>query len=331
MLRQGREFLTVTPEVQASLAEPTPIIVTKANIKSRVHPAGVPRLYRPQALLAGRPASGETAHCCGLFTANAYDSPVAAVPFLRRKAEAVLSHAALDPSSYMGRALNNVLETYPRDELFQIDLDTLKAFASDILTLSERPRIRALARLRDRFDRFDFDLGVHPKRTAMILGSHQQVGMFLAQTYAGTPRRPHIRPIPTAPSHVRILSLAGASMARTPDVPRSALESGIAAIVHNWADELRAAGASSDHPGVTVGTIPRRLPDRAIARPMAPRPLADIAVLEGLEVEGGRAVRVAPHKGSVNLASLKLYTRNAPLALLSPRGCRSSELRLRSR
>ncbi|MBV8439916.1 MAG: NAD-glutamate dehydrogenase, partial [Hyphomicrobiales bacterium] len=42
---------------------------------------------------------------------------------------------------------------------------------------------------------------------------------------------------------------------------------------------------------------------------------ADIAIIEGLEVEGGRAVRVAPREGSVNLASLKLYTRSVPLSL----------------
>ena len=182
VLRQGREFLNVTPEVRAFLAEPTPLIVTKANIKSRVHRrvhmdyVGL-KLFSPE----GQP-QGEL-RIVGLFTANAYDSPVAAVPYLRRKAEAVLSHTALDPASYMGRALRNVLETYPRDELFQIDVDTLNAFVSDILTLSERPRIRALAR-RDRFNRFVSILVYVPKdRYDSII--RQKVGTFLAQTYAG--------------------------------------------------------------------------------------------------------------------------------------------------
>ncbi len=46
-----------------------------------------------------------------------------------------------------------MLETYPRDELFQIDEDTLYQFALDVLQLDERPRVRVLPR-HDRFDRF---------------------------------------------------------------------------------------------------------------------------------------------------------------------------------
>ncbi len=312
VLRQGREFLTVTPEVRAFLAEPTPIIVTKANIKSRVHR----RVYMDYVGLKLFSQDGQLQgelRIVGLFTANAYDSPVAAVPFLRRKAEAVLRHAALDPSSYMGRVLKNILETYPRDELFQIDIDTLNAFASDILTLSERPRIRALAR-RDRFNRFVSILVYIPK-DRYDSAIRQQVGMFLAQTYAGrfSAAYPAYPDGPLARTHFII----GRDVGETPDVPRSVLESGIAAIVRNWADELRAAAASasSDHLGVTAERYLDAFGPGYRAAYGASTALADIAIIEGLEVEGGRAVRVAPRDGSVNLASLKLYTRSVPLSL----------------
>ena len=65
----------------------------------------------------------------------------------------MLTRAGFDPQTHSGKALVNVLETYPRDELFQIDEDTLYHFALSILQLEERPRVRVLAR-RDRFDRF---------------------------------------------------------------------------------------------------------------------------------------------------------------------------------
>ena len=209
VLRQGREFLNVTPEVRAFLAEPTPLIVTKANIKSRVHRrvhmdyVGL-KLFSPE----GQP-QGEL-RIVGLFTANAYDSPVAAVPYLRRKAEAVLSNAALDPASYMGRALKNVLETYPRDELFQIDVETLNAFASDILTLSERPRIRALAR-RDRFNRF-VSILVYVPKDRYISSSVRKSGCFSHEPMLAACRRP-IRPIPMAPLRGPI-SLSAEMLAR---------------------------------------------------------------------------------------------------------------------
>jgi hypothetical protein len=80
----------------------------------------------------------------GLFTSDAYTSTTNEVPYLRRKVGNVVTRARFDPASHAGRALLNVLENYPRDELFQIDENTLYHFALDIMALSERPRIRAL-------------------------------------------------------------------------------------------------------------------------------------------------------------------------------------------
>ena len=89
----------------------------------------------------------------GLFTSTVYIRSIRSIPYLRRKVDAVLTRAGFNPETHSGKALVNVLETYPRDELFQIDEDTLYHFALSILQLDERPRVRVLAR-RDRFDRF---------------------------------------------------------------------------------------------------------------------------------------------------------------------------------
>ena len=89
----------------------------------------------------------------GLFTSTAYTRPARSIPYLRRKLAAVEQRAGFDPNSHSGKALANVIEQYPRDELFQIDEETLYNFALSILQLEEHPRVRVLAR-RDRFDRF---------------------------------------------------------------------------------------------------------------------------------------------------------------------------------
>ncbi|MBV9112422.1 MAG: NAD-glutamate dehydrogenase [Hyphomicrobiales bacterium] len=313
VLRQGKEFVNVTPEVRTFLAEPTPVIVTKANIKSRVHRrvhmdyVGL-KLYSPEGVCQGE------LRIVGLFTANAYDSPVAAVPYLRRKAEAVLARAALDPSSYAGRALKNVLEIYPRDELFQIDVETLYHFVSEILTLSERPRIRALARL-DRFNRFVSILVFIPK-DRYDSAIRQKVGAFLAHLYAGrlSAAYPAYPDGPLARTHF----IVGRDGGETPDVPRASLEAGIAAIVRNWVDELRSAtiGLTPDHPG--AGALERYLEAFGPAYRAAygaEAALNDIAIVEGLGEEGARAVRLIPHVGDDYLASLKLYTRGRSVSL----------------
>ncbi|MCP6330156.1 NAD-glutamate dehydrogenase, partial [Klebsiella pneumoniae] len=62
-------------------------------------------------------------------------------------------HFGFDPNSHSGRILQNTLEAYPRDDLFQIETDLLIRFIEQIMELSDRPRVRVLARI-DRFDRF---------------------------------------------------------------------------------------------------------------------------------------------------------------------------------
>ena len=148
--RQG--WSSITPQLRAFFDEPKTLIVTKANAKSRVHRRvyldyiGVKRFDDD-----GNP-SGEF-RIVGLFTSTVYIRSIRSIPFLRRKVDAVLTRAGFNPETHSGKALVNVLETYPRDELFQIDEDTLYHFALSILQLEERPRVRVLAR-RDRFDRF---------------------------------------------------------------------------------------------------------------------------------------------------------------------------------
>ena len=56
----------------------------------------------------------------GLFTSMALATPHSEVPIIRRKVAEVMRRSGLPPSSHAGKALMNALDSYPRDELFQI-------------------------------------------------------------------------------------------------------------------------------------------------------------------------------------------------------------------
>ncbi len=82
----------------------------------------------------------------GLYTSTAYTSAAAEVPLLRSKVQKVKDHFGFDPASHSGRMLDNTLESYPRDDLFQIDTTLLASFAEQINDLADRPaRARAAA------------------------------------------------------------------------------------------------------------------------------------------------------------------------------------------
>ena len=236
VLRRGRAELQMTPEILAFLKEPQTLIITKANVKSLVH-RRVHMDYVGVKLFddAGR-VSGEL-RIVGLLTAAAYNDPVASVPYIRRKAEYVIEKTDFAKGSYSARALANVLESYPRDELFQIARKQLLGFARDIMALSDRPRIRALARV-DRFDRF-VSILVYVPKDRYDSEVRRKIGAWLAQTYAGrvSAAYPSYPEGPLARTHFII----GRDEGRTPEVERTTLETGIAAIVRTWADQLREA------------------------------------------------------------------------------------------
>ena len=129
--------------------------------------------------------------------------------------------AGFDPASHSGKALANVLEHYPRDELFQIHDDTLYSFALAILQLDERPRVRVLAR-RDRFDRFVSVL-VYVPRERYDSHIRAKIGAYLASVFIGRVSAfyPFFRqegPL------VRVYFIIGRSGGTTPVVERATLE-----------------------------------------------------------------------------------------------------------
>ena len=237
VLKRGNELLEITPEIMAFLKEPHLLIIAKANVHARVHRRvyldyiGVKRFDRPGNLI------GEH-RIVGLFTSTAYTRAAHSIPYLRRKIAAVEARAGFDSSGHSGKALANVLEQYPRDELFQIDEDTLYSFALAILQLEERPRVRVLAR-RDRFDRFASALVFVPRER---YDSHvrAKIGEYLARAFIGRvsafyPFFPGEGPL------VRVHFIIGRSGGATPEVDRGTLEREVTAIIRTWSDGLSRA------------------------------------------------------------------------------------------
>jgi glutamate dehydrogenase len=237
VLKRGDDLLEITPEIMAFLKEPRPLIIAKANIHARVHR----RAYLDYIGVKRFDASGNLIgehRIVGLFTSTAYTRAAHSIPYLRRKIAAVEARAGFDPSSHSGKALANVLEQYPRDELFQIDEDTLYRFALAILQLDERPRVRVLAR-RDRFDRFVSALVFVP-RERFDSDIRAKIGAYLASAFIGRvsafyPFFPGEGPL------VRVHFIIGRSGGPTPEIYRATLEREVAAIIRTWSDGLSRA------------------------------------------------------------------------------------------
>ncbi|MFL6028161.1 MAG: NAD-glutamate dehydrogenase domain-containing protein, partial [Friedmanniella sp.] len=121
------------------------MIITKDNFRSRVHrPAYLDYVGLRTFDEDGR-VVGER-RFLGLFSSSAYSESVARVPVLRQKATAVLQLTGYDEHSHGGKAVIDVLETYPRDELFQTPVGELAATVEKIAHLKERRQVRMFVR-----------------------------------------------------------------------------------------------------------------------------------------------------------------------------------------
>ena len=314
VLRRGTELVAVTPEVAAFLKEPVALIITKANVKSRVHRrahmdyVGV-KLFDEKGHLSGE------LRIIGLFTSSAYNTTARSIPYIRHKVARVFQRAGFADDSYSGRGLGHVMESYPRDELFQIDEDTLLKFSLDILQLSERPRIRALARV-DKFDRFVSVLVYIPK-DRYDSAIRRKVGEYLAQIYQGRLSAAY----PAYPDGLlaRTHFIVGRDEGKTPDVSRDELEAAIGQIVRTWADGLKEVLQSSKDAAAAATLYTRYGEAFSAAYREAFNPadsLADIARIERLTADRPRSVDFYRRDGeAATRASLKVFARGAPSPL----------------
>ncbi|PYE87989.1 glutamate dehydrogenase (NAD) [Phyllobacterium leguminum] len=315
VLRRHGAGTTATSETFAFLDGPEAVIVTKANTRARVHRRGYLDYVGVKLFDKSGDVTGEL-RFVGLFTSTAYTRSVMKIPYLRPKVDAVIKRLGFNPQDHSGKALINVLEDYPRDELFQVDIETLEANAERILALGERPRIRVLPRI-DPFGRFVSVLVYVPRdRYDSIV--REKVRQYLLRVYDGQGVDYH----PSFPegSLARIHFIVWRDDGATPEVTREALEAEIRAIVRTWEDAVQEAAESFEGPaipgGASIVALASGFPDsyRDSFRPE--EALVDAGRIATLSPENPLYVDFYKHPGDgPDTVSLKIYHYGAALAL----------------
>jgi glutamate dehydrogenase len=311
--------LTLTPRAVEALRDPNTLIITKTNSRSRVHR----RSTMDYVVVKRHGADGELAggiQIVGLFTSSVYVSSTRRIPYLRRKVANVVARSALDPTSHSGRALANLLETYPRDELFQIDEDTLLKSALTILQLNERPRVRVLPR-RDAFERFVSVL-VYVPRDRYDAAACAAIGDELATAFNG--KLASFVPFFLEEPMVRVQFMIARRDRNGRPVelahpPRRQLEAAVTQLVKTWADELSDALEQAHDPvharflfsmyATAFSPAYREAFDAEVA-------VDDIAAIESLSSEVPLSVDFQPaESGYRSGASLKVWSFGRPIPL----------------
>ncbi|WP_435131773.1 NAD-glutamate dehydrogenase [Actinacidiphila sp. bgisy144] len=128
------------------------LVLTKANSRSTVHRPSYLDYIGVKKFDAEGNVIGER-RFLGLFSSSAYTESVRRVPVVRRKVQEVLESSGYQAGSHDGRDLLQILETYPRDELFQTGVEELRSTVTSVLYLQERRKLRLYLR-QDEYGRY---------------------------------------------------------------------------------------------------------------------------------------------------------------------------------
>ena len=231
---RNAKAIELTPEMRRLTRSRDWLILTKANSRSTIHrPAfldyvGV-KVYDDDGNVIGE------RRFIGLLTSVAYSESPQNIPLLRHKVHKIFERAHVDASGHRGKALLHIINTYPREELFQSSVQDLARTAIGILNLQDRQRIKFFLR-RDTFRRF-FSCLVYIPREKYTTAIRRKVEALLLEAFGGISVDSSVQISDSALARVHLI-------VRTPEGERprisiNHIEEQIADLVITWADRLR--------------------------------------------------------------------------------------------
>ncbi len=220
-------------DVAQFMLKPELLMVGKANRRSTVQRTShLDTIALRRFDASGRVVGGRL--FAGLFTSIVFTSSPRSIPVLRRKVAAIVDASGFDPKSHDGRGLLHILETLPRDEIFQVDAATLFETSLGILRLRERQRV-ALFVHPDPLGR-NVSCLVYVPRDRFDTRLRRRLAAIVSEGFGGTLSAFHtaISSDPMARVHFVVKTTPGVAP------PRSAedIERDLIAAARDWRDDL---------------------------------------------------------------------------------------------
>ncbi len=310
----SHSFAELPRELRALAREARLLVLTKANARSTVHRPGYLDYIGVKKFDAAGKVVGER-RFVGLYTSSAYHADPSEVPLLRRKVEQVIERAGFRQYSHMYKNLLSVLQEYPRDELFQIDPETLLEIALGILRLGDRRKTRVFIR-RDLYGRF-YSCLVFLPRESYNTDARVKIQEILKRHLKGTSAEftVHLSDAVLARLHI----LVRASPKDTPAYDVRAIEDDIAQATRRWEDDLKIAlveAMGEEHATALVRAYEHAFPI-AYRDEVTPRAaVRDIAFIEKLDEGHPYAVNLyRPVEAGEKTLRLRVFRMGASVPL----------------
>ncbi len=293
------------------------LVLTKANSRSTVHRPSYLDYVGVKTFDAEGNVKGER-RFLGLFSSAAYTESVRRVPVVRRKVEQVLDGAGFSPDSHDGRDLLQILETYPRDELFQTGVEELRSIATSVLYLQERRKLRLFLR-RDEYGRY-FSALVYMPRDRYTTEVRLRLTSILQEELGGHSVDFSAWNTESVLSRLYFVIRVdpGTRLPELTDADVERIESRLTAAARSWADGF-AEALNAECGEERAAELTRRYADAfpdGYRADFAPRAaVADLQHIEGLGEDDFTLNFYEPVGAAPNERRFKIYRTGGPVSL----------------
>ena len=306
--------IELTPTNRRYIMESEPLIITKASQISLVHR----RDPMDSITIKKFDKKGNIIgfyQFIGLFTSAAYNQSARKIPLLRRKIARILTRSCFSEQWHDGKTLIHILESFPRDELFQATEDWLFKTSMAILQLQNRQRLTLFIRP-DKFERF-ISCIVYIPRERYDSDLRRKIEKILERSFHGksTNWQTQLGELAFARIHYIITRVDKGPLSYDP----SAIENEIIREALSWRDHL--LQALLDHLGEEKGRHLFEHYGQGFTKGYQERVSAESAVTDIIEIEHAfskNRLRSNIHwEGAKeeNILTFKLYSIEGPVSL----------------
>ncbi|WP_339615021.1 NAD-glutamate dehydrogenase [uncultured Gilvimarinus sp.] len=231
--RKVKTFDGSSPGVERFYLSPSVMAFSKSPELSRVHRHVYPDYVVVKRFDNTGAVCGE-ARFLGLYTSSVYYDSPEKIPLVRDKITELRERIGLNPWTHEGKALAQVIATYPRDELFQASTAELYETITGILAIGERYQVRVFARA-DRFGKFLSCL-VYIPRDLFSSAVRERIQTYIAEQIGACDQQFNTYFSESVLARVHLVFRLPKDDSAEFDL--EAIERGVAAEVRSWEDDL---------------------------------------------------------------------------------------------
>ncbi|MBX2810139.1 MAG: NAD-glutamate dehydrogenase, partial [Cellvibrionaceae bacterium] len=313
LLKQETGFISESL-LNSHKSRATLLTFSKSPLISTVHRPAYPDHIIFKAYDSRHKLVGEH-HFLGLYTASVYRASILNIPILREKIEALYSNINTNINSHNGRVIRQVLETYPRDELFQSSVDELTDTMVSISQINERPQVRLFMR-KDWVGDFAYAM-VYIPRDVFSTRLRSQLLTLLGDAVGAQASDFYTYYSESILARTYIIFRLNKEAPKQWDV--AALEQQVQALSRTWSDSLRAVLIT--HHGEEQGLRYYQDYQHSFSNGYqenfsAEQALADIAILNGINDNNVLAFNLCePQSDSLQQLRFQIFNQGGPLIL----------------